>query len=72
MSDCATGFPLSFREVEEMMLARGVTVSHDTIRQRTGKFGQTYANGVRRRRPRPGDTWHPDEVFITINRKAHD
>ena len=55
-----------------MMLARGVTVSHDTIRQRTGKFGQTYANGVRRRRPRPGDTWHPDEVFITINRKTHD
>jgi putative transposase len=33
------------------------------------KFGQTYANGLRRRRPRPGDTWHLDEVFITINGK---
>ncbi len=48
-------FPLSLREVEEMMLARGVTVSHETIRQWTGKFGQAYANGLRRRRLRPGD-----------------
>jgi putative transposase len=32
-------FPLSLREVEEMSLARGVTVSHETIHQRTGKFG---------------------------------
>jgi transposase-like protein len=46
-------FPLSLREVEEMMLARGVTVSHETIRQWTGKFGQAYANGLRRRRARP-------------------
>jgi putative transposase len=48
-------FPLSFREVQEMMLARGVTVSHETIRQWCVKFGQTYAKGLRRRRPRPGD-----------------
>ena len=54
-----------------MMLARGVTVSHNTIRQWTGKFGQANANGLRRRRPHPGDTWHPDEVFITINGKTH-
>lgn len=64
-------FTLSFREVEEMMLARGVTVSHETIRQWTGKFGQVYANGLRRRRPRPGDKWHLDEVFIKINGKTH-
>jgi putative transposase len=64
-------FPLSLREVEEMMLMRGVTVSHETIRQWTGKFGQAYANGLRRRRPRPGDKWHLDEVFITINGKTH-
>ena len=38
-------FSLSFREVEEMMLERGVTVSHETIRQWTGKFGLDYANG---------------------------
>jgi putative transposase len=46
-------------------------VSHETIRQWCAKFGQTYANGLRRRRTRPGDKWHLDEVFITINGKTH-
>jgi putative transposase len=64
-------FPLSFREVEEMMLERGVVVSHETVRQWCAKFGQTYANQLRRRRPRPGDTWHLDEVFIKIGGKTH-
>jgi transposase-like protein len=50
-------FPLSFREVEELMLERGVMVSHETIRRWCAKFGQSYANGLRRRRPRPGDKW---------------
>jgi putative transposase len=62
-------FPLSFREIQEMMAQRGIIVSHETVRQWCAKFGQTYANGLRRRRPRPGDTWHLDEVFITINGK---
>ena len=39
-------FPLSFREVEEMMLARGVVVSHETIRQWCQKFGQTVRHEV--------------------------
>ncbi|MDQ3764333.1 MAG: IS6 family transposase [Actinomycetota bacterium] len=64
-------FPLSLREVQEMMLERGVVVSHETVRQWCAKFGQTYANGLRRRRPRPGDKWHLDEVFITIGGKTH-
>jgi putative transposase len=64
-------FPLSFREVEELMLERGLVVSHETIRQWCEKFGQSYANGLRRRRPRPGDKWHLDEVFIKINGKTH-
>ena len=64
-------FPLSFREVEEMMLERGVVVSHETIRQWCYRFGQTYANELRRRRPRPGDKWHLDEMFIKINGKCH-
>jgi putative transposase len=64
-------FPLSLREVQEMMLQRGIIVSHETVRQWCAKFGQTYANGLRRRRARPGDTWHLDEVFITINGKRH-
>ncbi len=60
-------FPLSFREVEELMFERGVLVSYETIRRWYAKFGQAYADGLRRRRPRPGDQWHLDEVFITIN-----
>jgi putative transposase len=60
-------FPLSFREVEELMLQRGVIVSYETIRRWCAKFGQAYANGLRRRRPRLGDKWHLDEVFVRIN-----
>jgi transposase-like protein len=60
-------FLLSFREVEEMMLQRGIIVFPETIRQWCTTFGQTYANARRRRRARPGDTWHLEEVFITIN-----
>ncbi|MFJ9360743.1 IS6 family transposase [Streptomyces mirabilis] len=60
-------FPLSFREVEELMLERGVVVSYETIRRWCAKFGPAYANGLRRRRPRPGDKWHLDEVFIKVS-----
>ncbi|MFE7268658.1 IS6 family transposase, partial [Streptomyces sp. NPDC057592] len=60
-------FPLSFREVEELMLQRGVIVSCETIRRWCLKFGQPSVNALRRRCPRPGDKWHLDEVFITIN-----
>ncbi|MFF2964089.1 IS6 family transposase [Streptomyces sp. NPDC057963] len=60
-------FPLSFREVEELMLERGVIVSYETIRRWCAKFGQIYANELRRRQPRPGDKWHLDEVFVKIN-----
>jgi putative transposase len=64
-------FALSFRDVSELMLARGVVVSHETIRQWTRKFGQDYANALRRRRPRPGEKWHMDEVFVKINGVGH-
>jgi putative transposase len=64
-------FPLSLRDVQEMMMARGVVVSHETIHQWSRKFGQSFADGLRRRRARPGDKWHVDEVFIKINGKTH-
>jgi TIR domain-containing protein len=53
-----------------MMMARGVVVSYEAIRAWCLTFGQTYANGLRRRRPRPGDKWHLDEVFIKIGGKG--
>jgi putative transposase len=59
--------PLSFREVEELMLERGVVVSCETVRRWCAKFGQACASGLRRRRPLPGGKWHLDEVFIRIN-----
>ena len=48
-------FSLSFRDVEEMMATRGVTVSYETVRRWTLKFGQQYANDLKRRCPQPGD-----------------
>src|SRR4051812_50217744 len=51
-------FPLSLRMVEEMLAARGLDVSHETVRQWARKFGQDFANQIRRRLPCPGDKWH--------------
>jgi len=64
-------FALSFRDVEEILRVRGVIVTYETIREWSLKFGQTFANGLRRRRPRPGDKWHLDEMFIKMNGEDH-
>ncbi len=64
-------FALRYRDVEELLAERGVLVTYETIRQWCRRFGQSYANELRRRRPRPGDTWHLDEVFISINGVQH-
>jgi putative transposase len=64
-------FPLGLRMVEEMLAARGITVSHETVRQWGLKFGQAFANEIRRRLPRAGDKWHLDEVQIKIAGKKH-
>src|SRR5258705_4230780 len=60
-------FALSFRDVEEMLPMRGVALTYETVREWCLKFGQTYANGLRHKSPRPGDRWHLDEVFLKIN-----
>ena len=64
-------FPLSLRMVEEMLAARGIVVSHETVRQWARKFGQAFANQIRRRLPCPGDKWHLDEVCLMIGGKKH-
>src|SRR5215212_2043977 len=64
-------FPLSLRMVEEMLAARGIDVSHETVRQWARKFGQDFANQIRRRLPCPGDKWHLDEVCLMISGKKH-
>src|ERR671933_869200 len=64
-------FPLSLRMVEEMLAARGIVVSHETVRQWARKFGQDFANQIRRRLPCAGDKWHLDEVCLMIGGKKH-
>ena len=64
-------FTLSFRDVELLLAERGVILSYETVRRWCLKFAQRFANGLRRRRPRPGDKWHLDEVFLRIGGKRH-
>ncbi len=64
-------FSLSFREVEELLAERGITVSYETVRQWCLKFGHAFAKKLRHRRGRPGDTWHLDEMFIRMGGKRY-
>ena len=59
-------FCMSFRDVEDLLAQRGITVSYEAIRLWCIKFGPEYARGLKRRQGRLGDTWHLDEVFVTI------
>ncbi len=59
-------FALSFRDVEDVLARRGVEVTYEAIRKWCRRFGPEYAGRLRRRRGRLGDTWHLDEVFVTI------
>jgi putative transposase len=64
-------FPLSLPMVEEMLAAQGILVSHESVRQWTLKFGQSFANQLRRRLPAAGHKWHHDEAAISIGGKKH-
>ena len=59
-------FCLSFRDVEDLLAERGITVSYETIRQWCRKFGTRYARRLKRRKGRLGDSWYLDELFVTI------
>ena len=64
-------FGLSLRDVQELLAERGVAVTYETIHQWCRKFGPTFAVALRRRRPRPGDKWHVDEVQLTMNGRRY-
>ena len=64
-------FTLSFRDIEELLAARGITVSHETVRNWCLKFGNRYCSQIKKRRGQLGDTWFLDEVFIKINGVLH-
>jgi putative transposase len=60
-------FCLSYRDVEELLFARGITVTYEAIRKWCRKFGQAYANALRHRRPRPGHSrvWAGQEPVLS-------
>jgi putative transposase len=60
-------FTLSFRDIEELLAARGVNVRYETVRNWCVKFGQRYCSEIRKNRGQLGDTCYLDEVFIKIN-----
>ncbi len=64
-------FGLSFRDAEDLLAQRGITVTYETIRQWCRNFGPAYARTLRRRRGRMGDTWHLDELFVTLQGRQH-
>ena len=62
---------VSLREVELMMAYRGIQLSYETIRRWCDAFGASYATKLKRRRPKLGDKWFLDEVFLKINGMQH-
>ncbi len=69
-------FPLSLRNVEDLLHERGIDVSHETVRFWWNRFGPIFAAQIRRKRAQslrafPQWRWHLDEVFVRINGRVH-
>ncbi len=62
-------FPLSLRDVEDLLAERGIDASYESVRRWSVTFGLFYASGLRRSRPGPDARWHLDEMFVSINGK---
>jgi len=60
-------FCMSFRDVEDLLAERGITVSYETVRHWCRKFGSDYAKRLKKRRGQLGDSWYLDELFVKIN-----
>src|ERR1700692_3848211 len=59
-------FTLSYCDVEELLAERGLDISYETVRCWVLKFGPVIARRLRRRRPRPSNRWHLDEMVVRI------
>ncbi len=64
-------FPLSYREVEEMLAERGIAVSYESVRRWVAKFGPRLATELRKREVRSGRIWHLDEIAVRIGGKQY-
>ena len=60
-------FMLSFRDVEDLLAERGISLSYETVRRWVNQFGPTLAANLRKRRPKPHTVWHLDEVYLKID-----
>src|SRR3954464_11380276 len=60
-------FTLSFRDVEELLAERGITVAYESVRRWVLAFGPAIARRLRASRPKPHGRWHLDEVFVRID-----
>jgi transposase-like protein len=57
---------LSYRDVEDLLVERGLDISYETVRRWVLKFGPLIARKLRQRRQRPSDRWHLDEMVVRI------
>ena len=69
-------FPLSLRNVEDLLDERGIDISYETIRYWWNRFGPLFASDIRKKRIHPAPNrsnwrWHLDEVFVKINGEIH-
>ena len=69
-------FPLSLRQVEDLLHERGIDICHETVRFLWNRFGPMFAAEIRKKRSAalralPQWRWHLDEVFVTINGELH-
>jgi putative transposase len=69
-------FPLSLRNVEDLLHERGIDICHETVRFWWNRFGPVFAAGIRRKRINRMRSysnwqWHLDEVFVKINGETH-
>ena len=69
-------FPLSLRNVEDLLHERGIDISHETVRFWWNRFGPMFAAEIRRKRVQQLRSysnwqWHLDEVFVKINGETH-
>lgn len=64
-------FTLSYRDIEDLLAERGITVSREAIRLWCIKFGAIYTRRFKRKHRGYGDTFYIDEVFVKINGKQH-
>ena len=64
-------FPLSYRDVQELLHQRGIQVSHETLREWSLKFSTLFAEDLRQQEPRRGSRWLLDEVCTSVDGVRH-